>query len=183
MVPNGINTMSSLPGGSRNGGGGYNFSAYPPPSRSKTSLSSFSQHHRRGSLSQSDDQDSADETDPLSRENPRYLREPPPSYPLLHGKGQTLQASRDNVDRAYEQRPCYGYDGYDSASRYRDEGSDFHHWSAGLSPSSSSSSHTGKHKRRRKRPHGEREHTMKDQATNTDLSSNGEGQCCHFSLL
>ncbi|XP_048246084.1 cell adhesion molecule-related/down-regulated by oncogenes-like [Haliotis rufescens] len=40
-----------------------------------------------------------------------------------------------------------------------------------LSPSDHISGNHGKHKRRRKRPHS-REHTTKDQATNTDLSSN-----------
>lgn len=179
MVANGINSMGSLQRGGN--GGGYSSRPYSPPAHSKTSLSSFSpgsqQHHREGSLSHSDDPDSPDEMEPLARENPQYARDVPPAFRSLQGKGP-VRNSRDNVNRPYDRRPCYMYDGtYDCmpGSGYREEGSGFHHWSAGTAPSPSSSSHTSKHKRRRKRPHSEREHTMKDQATNTDLSSNGEG--------
>ena len=182
MVPNGINSMGSLQRGGN--GVGYGSRPYSPPAHSKTSLSSFSpgshlQHHRGESLSHSDDADSPDEAEPLARENPRYTRDVPPAYRSLQAKGH-MRNSRDNVNGPYDRRPCYGYDGaYDSVSGsagFREEGPGFHHWSAGPAPSPSLSSHTGKHKRRRKRPHSEREHTMKDQATNTDLSSNGEGQ-------
>ncbi|XP_070202486.1 interference hedgehog-like isoform X2 [Littorina saxatilis] len=190
MIPNGVNCMGPGVGT----GGGYSSRPYPPSSHSRTSLSSFTHnppphhpHHRRrgGSLSQSDEQDSPDETEPLARESPRYARDSP-SY-SSSGRGHNMRHnSRDNVrDGLYERRPCYGYEGtYDSGSGYRVGGEEgvpgYHPWVPGVgsgtgpSPCPSSSSHTGKHKRRRKRPHSERdrEHATKDQATNTDLSSN-----------
>lgn len=194
MIPNGItiNNMGSLSHVSRNGG--YNSQPYHPSSQSRSSISSFAHdsHQRRhaGSLSHSDEGDSPDEEDPLAGEriHPSSREKTPTHSTFGHVKGLSLSA-RDRLDRSRDPSPdrmqCYGYGptpSYDSVLGLgygglmlgggAVDGSGFHLRSPVTSPSPTSSSHSGKHKRRRKRPHSGREHATKDQATNTDLSSN-----------
>ncbi|KAK7487638.1 hypothetical protein BaRGS_00021188, partial [Batillaria attramentaria] len=189
MIPNGIGVhdMGSLSRDRRNGG--YNTHHYHPTSHSRSSVSTFThdahQRHRAGSLSQSDEGESPDEEDRLTGERSHFSHreKTPPHSSFGQGYGKSYSKSaRDRVNRSRDpspdRLPCYGYEpapSYDSVSGsgYGSvEGSGFHTRAPVTAPSPASSSHSGKHKRRRKRPHSGREHTTKDQATNTDLSSN-----------
>lgn len=171
---------------------GYN----PPPSCSKSSVSSFTQdshEHQQGkSCSQSEGvEDSLDEEDHLTREVPWCSIAESQPCPL---QGHTMNAQNICNDFVPDQPLCYGYDARKTPSLELVAGSGRafegvglqSSWSSSVLPSpSSSSSHSGKHKRRRKRPHSGREHSTKDQATNTDLSSNGEFVffVCNFCFL
>ena len=81
----------------------------------------------------------------------------PCSPHLLHNSVPSGHNSTDTQDR-HSNRSCDpgSCDPYDSTLSYEDTG--------GV--------HSGRHRKRRRRTHG-KEQTTKDQATNTDLSSNG----------
>lgn len=98
-----------------------------------------------------------------------------------HCQGQGYSENgKDSLEglSSCERTTCDGFEGFGPAqceivSEFPIEGSGFRHWEPQIS-SSPSSSHSSKHKRRRRRPQSGREHSTKDQATNTDLSSNGK---------
>ncbi|KAL8609809.1 hypothetical protein ACOMHN_052863 [Nucella lapillus] len=175
---------------------------YPPPPPSVSSFtSSHHPHHRHNRRRQRDpsysqeEPDSPEELEPLTRGGSGLdlKNDLPSAYFCVSGR-TSVPLIRDNADNSHERG--YGYGGsYPLGSRSErrgegsrsrssewrgEEGGGVHAWSAPHPPPSQggSSSHSGRHKRRRRRnpAAGEQreQHTMRDQATNTDLSSNGE---------
>ncbi|XP_076438690.1 interference hedgehog-like isoform X2 [Babylonia areolata] len=147
------------------------FPPHPYPSQSPIPALSHHHHHDDDddddSASQSDDVDSGDEEEPLAGESGGTALT---SCPCIHNEGH-VHTSRDSVvNGTYDARTWYE-GSYDSMPRSaaRDGEGEFPLWCA---DTASTSPHSGRYQRRRTRPHGEREHMMKDQATNTDLSSN-----------
>ncbi|XP_076458029.1 uncharacterized protein LOC143291771 [Babylonia areolata] len=104
----------------------------------------------------------------------------PPHHPHPHRPGYGYPPASSSSGVLY---PSSSKDGRGEEGRAEWGGEEgvWHPWS-GPSPhvTSSSGQHGGRHKRRRRRgqggggDRGEREHSVRDQATNTDLSSNGE---------
>ncbi|XP_041373327.1 cell adhesion molecule-related/down-regulated by oncogenes-like [Gigantopelta aegis] len=101
---------------------------------------------------------SGNETDMAPGSEPNCRRSPKYHLPVRYA--QTCMSEE-------QLSPGVGHDGCGDCHGYGGG----HHSMDNLSPSSCATANQGKHKRRRKRPQS-REHTTKDQATNTDLSSN-----------
>ncbi|XP_025100220.1 LOW QUALITY PROTEIN: cell adhesion molecule-related/down-regulated by oncogenes-like [Pomacea canaliculata] len=179
LVPNGVG-VRSLP---RNGNtpGRHTTRRHPISYQSKPVSAFGSNSYPRpragsGSCSPSDTEYSLDEEDQMKADDiETYLS----SQVTGHCQGQGYSENgKDSLKGcpSCERTTCVGFEGFGPAqceivSEFPIEGSGFRHWEPQIS-SSPSSSHSSKHKRRRRRPQSGREHSTKDQATNTDLSSN-----------